>query len=155
MVTGLKHLVTCRCVLPQFKRRVDPPQHMFTVFSVIEDDGNVKPKFTQCNNCGIIHKVTEINKSEIISGKEDMSSITSVDDIKVSMPQRLAALLEANDVDLPTWELAQFIYDNERWGEFVVLTTDEEDGTREGKYVRILGKDMFKVETFTREEVAR
>lgn len=155
MITCLKHLITCRCVLPQFKRRDDPPQHMFTVFSIIDDVGNVKQKFAQCNNCGIIHKVVEINRSEIMKGKEDMPSIANVDDIKVSLPQRLTALLEVNDVDLPTWEMAQFIYDNERWGEFVVLATDEDGGTREGKYVRILGKDMFKVETFTREEVVK
>jgi hypothetical protein len=155
MPTGLKHLITCRCVLPQFKRYENPPQHQFVVFSVLGDDDIVQPKFVQCNNCGIIHKVIEVNRSEIVAGREDMRSITSIDDIKMSMSLNLIALLEQNSADLPTWEAVQYAIINEQWGGFVVLTTDEEDGLRQGKYIRILGQNMFKVETFTREEVVR
>ena len=154
MVTALKHLVTCRCILPQFKRMDDPPQHQFVVFSVIEDDGSLRVRFTQCNNCGIIHKVTEINRSEIVA-KESMASIATIDDVKLSIPPQLALVLEANDVDLSTWELAQFIIENKRWGDFVVLSTDEDAGLRQGKYVRIIGENLFKVETFTRDEVIK
>jgi hypothetical protein len=152
MTSGIKHLITCRCVLPQFKRREDPPQHQFVVFSVIDDDNNVRPKFAQCNNCGIIHKVTEINRSEIMASREDMRSIAKITDIRLGLPQGLAALLEQNDVDLPTWEMAEFIYSRQDWGQFVVLSTDEAEGTRQGKYVSILGANLFKVETFSREE---
>lgn len=152
MATGLKHLITCRCVLPQLKRVPNSPCHQFTVFSVVEDDGAVRVKYAQCNNCGIIHRVTEVNRSEIVS-REAMSSIPTVDDIRASLPQRLAEVLEANGADLPTWEAAQFIVENKRWGDFVVLSTDEEGGLRQGKYVRIIGENLLKVETFTREEV--
>lgn len=153
MTTGLKHLITCRCVLPQFKRHENPPQHQFVVFSVLDDNDVVRTKFAQCNNCGIVHKVIEINKSEIVQGREDMRSIPKIDDIRLSLPQGLAALLDQNDADLPTWEATQHMYDNQQWGGFVVLSTDEEEGLRQGKYVRILGKNTFKIETFTREEV--
>lgn len=149
---GMKHLVTCRCVLPQFRHRSDPPQHQFTVFSVIDDD-RVRPKFAQCNNCGIIHKVTEINRSEVMSGREEMRSISTIDDIRPGLPTRLGEVLDANQADLPTWEAAQHILDNKEWGGFVVLSTDEAGGTRQGKYLRILGENMFRVEEFTREEV--
>lgn len=82
-----------------------------------------------------------------------MRSLASIDDIKVGMPQTLANLLEQNNADLPTYEAAQFAWANEKWGSFVVLSTDEEDGLRQGKYVLILGTNMFKVETFERKEV--
>ena len=115
MTSGLKHLVTCRCTLPQFKRSANPPLHQFTVFSVIGDDDKVIPKYAQCNNCGIVHRVVEINRSDIISGKESAASILTIEDIKTSMHPRLADILEANSCDVPTWEMAKYIWDNKRW----------------------------------------
>jgi hypothetical protein len=154
MSMGLKHLVTCRCTLPQFKRHPNPPMHQFTVFSVIGDDDKVVPKYARCNNCGMIHKVVEINRSEMLS-KESMSTIITVDDIKGGLPPRLQELLEGNNVDLPTWELAKYIYDNKRWGEFVVLSSDSDADVKSTKYVRILGENMFDVGGHDREEVLK
>lgn len=155
MPTGLKHLVTCRCVLTQFKRLPRPPQHQFVVFSVVEDTGDVRPRFSQCNNCGIVHKVIDVCRSEVVSGREAMASLPTIDDVKLGMPPRLAEILESSSVDLASWEAAQFALENEQWGSFIVLTTDEEDGTRQGKYLRVLGANMFKIETFMREEVIK
>jgi hypothetical protein len=140
--------------LPQFKHQDNAPQHQFVVFSVIEDDGTFRVHFAQCNNCGIVHKVIDVCKSKIVP-KEEMGSLPTIDDIKVSLPSTLANLLEQNNVDLPTWEMAQFILENKQWGNFVVLSTDKEDGLRQGKYVRILGENTFKVETFVCEEVIK
>lgn len=155
MASGHKHLVKCRCVLQQFKQMKEPPTHQFVVFSIIDDSDCVKPKFSQCTNCGLIHKVTEINRSEIISGKEAMSTIITIDEIRPSLPQRLADLLDVNKCDLPTWEQAQFIVENKRWGEFVILSTETDGNTKQGKYVSILSETMLKVDTFSREEVAK
>lgn len=151
----MKHLVTCRCVLPQFKRAPDPPRHQFEVFSIVEDDGSVSPKFAQCNNCGVIHKVIDVCRSEMMVGREAMGSLVTIDDVKVGLPQQLVSVLDGSDVNLPTWELARFIFETKQWGAFVVLRTDEEDGLRQGKYLRILGENMFRVETFAREEVVK
>jgi hypothetical protein len=155
MVSGLKHLVTCRCTLPQFKRHPQPPKHQFVVFSVIDDDNNVKPKYAQCNNCGVIHRVTEINRSEILASKEQAKSILTPDDIKLSLPSRLVELLDVNYADLATWEATKHIYENKRWGEFVLLTSENDEGMRTGKYVRILGEGLFDVDAFEREEVIK
>lgn len=155
MPTGVKHLIRCRCVMPQFKALPEPPQHQFVVFSVIDDSDRAQVKFAQCNNCGVIHKVTDVCKSEVMTNREDMGSIVTINDIKMGLPGNLINILESSDVDLPTWEFASFIYENKRWGEFVVLTTDSENGTRQGKYVQILGESMFKVSSFSREEYAR
>ena len=150
---GQKHLVKCRCVLPQFKGRVDPPVHHFVVFSVINENDSVKTKYAQCNNCGAVHKVTDICTSEIIANKESMASIVDVNDIKASLPSNLVNILERNNADLPSWENAAFILENKQWGEIVVLNQEEEAGTRQGKYVQIMSDTFFKIETFGREEV--
>lgn len=155
MSTGQKHLIKCRCVLPQYKHAVNPVPHQFTVFSVINDDNTVKPKFAQCTNCGVVHKVTEISRSQIVVGREDMKSMLSISDIKASLPEQLTAVLENSQADLPTWEAVQFIIETQQWGNFVVLTSDTEGDVKQGKYIRILGERLFKIETYTRSEVIK
>ena len=131
---GQKHLIKCRCVLPQFKSMATPPSHQFMVFSIIDDEDNVITKYAQCNTCGIIHKVTDIA------------------DIKSSLPSNLSDILERHNVDLTAWEQAQFILENKRWGEFVILAQEEDSGTKQGKYVRLMSETFFKIETFTRHD---
>ncbi|NBW06494.1 MAG: hypothetical protein EBR82_00535 [Caulobacteraceae bacterium] len=150
---GQRHLVYCRCVLPQFKSLPDPPKHQFVVFSVIDDDDNAVPKYAQCNNCGLVHKVVDICKSEILSKKESIASIISIDDIKTSLPPNLVDILERHNVEIATWEQAQHILENKEWGSFVTLTGEEEDGMRHGKYVRMMSESFFKIETFSRDSV--
>ena len=152
---GQKHLVRCRCVLPQFKHAANPPVHQFTVFSVINDDDTVKPKFAQCTNCGVVHRVHDLCKSDILPGREAMGSILTIADIRMSLPEMLVAILENSKADLPTWEAVQFIYENKQWGNFVVLTSDTEGDIKQGKYIRLLGEKMFKVETYERAEVIK
>lgn len=152
MEKGIKHLVKCRCVLPQFKGQPDPPDHQFVVFSVLDDQDALIPKFAQCNNCGIIHKVTDVCKSEIMPGREQMSSIMSLEDIKSGISEQLVALLETNDVDRATWEQVRWIVDNQRWGDTVIIASEFADGLRQGKFVRIIGEKLFKIDTFVREE---
>jgi hypothetical protein len=150
MKTGQKHLVNCRCVLPQYKKLKDPPSHKFIVFSIIDEDGTVQQKYAQCNNCGLIHKIVDICQSEIQAGKEKMNSLIKIDEIKPSLHPSFVNILESNNVDIATWEAVQFIVENKQWGNFVVLTTDAEDGQIHGKYIRILGETFCKVESFSR-----
>lgn len=150
MSCGQKHLIKCRCILPQFKKIVDPPPHQFIVFSIIQDDGTVLLKYSQCNNCGIIHKIIDICKSEIIIGKENMNSLITINDIRSSIHPNFVGVLEANFADLSTWEAIQHIVENKKWGEFVLLTTEIDDHEIHGKYIRILGESLCKVESFTR-----
>ena len=150
---GQKHLITCRCVLPQYKKLKDPPAHRFIVFSTIKDDDSVVIKYAQCNNCGVIHRVINVCNSEIMSGKDHMNSLMSIDEIKTSMPKNIVNILEANYVDLPTWEAVRFILQNKIWGEFVVLTTETEGEETTGKYIRILGENLCSVDSFTRSGI--
>lgn len=151
---GQRHLVECRCVLQQYKKMPDPIKHQFMVFSIIDDEDKVLPKSAQCNNCGLIHKIIDICKSEILAGKEQSAAIMTIDDIKPSIPTNLVSILERNNVDLSAWEYAQFIVENKRWGEFVIIGAEEESGVKQGKYVRIMSENFFKIETFNRNEIA-
>lgn len=150
MEQGVKHLITCRCVLPQLESDPKSPLHQFVVFSVLDDD-TVRVKYAQCNSCGIIHKVVDICRSEIIASKEDLSSIMTIDDIKMGLPTQLATVLEKNDVDLATWEQAKWIWENDRWGDFVILSNETVDGVRQIKYLRILGKALFQMNSHTED----
>lgn len=150
MPTGHKHLISCKCILPQFSKLEDPPFHRFLVFSIIDDDDKVEPKFAQCNSCGAIHKVTDICTSQILN-KDDARTLVNIEDIKLGLDPKLVATLERYQADLPTWESVQFIIDSEQWGEFVTLTSDEIDGEVQRKYIRIMGRSIFKVGTKIQE----
>jgi hypothetical protein len=148
---GQKHLVRCRCVLPQFKKRSNPPAHQFIVFSVIGDNDAVIPKYAQCNHCGAIHRVTDLGRSDVLSGKDHMSSIVTIEDVKLNLPERIVSVLARFNADLPTWEQAQFIVDNKEWGNFVVVASDVEGDVRHGKAVRIMSEKAIKVEQFSHD----
>ena len=148
---GQKHLIKCRCVLTQFRKLQSPPQHQFVVFSVIDDEGNVIPKHVVCNNCGIVHRVTDICVSEILN-KED-APILTIDDIKISLREDLVKILEHYNVDLATWEAVQFIIEQKQWGQFVVLERDDLEKNVVGKYLVILGESLYKINQFERKGV--
>ena len=149
MQYGVKHLVQCNCMLPQLKSK--SILHKFLVFSIVDDNNKVQVKFAQCNNCNVIHKVTEVCKSTILNGKEDLKSIITIDDIKSSISPNLSLILEKAECELPLWEHAKFIIDNKKWGDFAIISKSTEDGFQIVKYVQILGENLFKVDTNTKE----
>ena len=152
---GLKHLVQCRCFLPQFKRMAKPPRHQFVVFSTIDDDDNVTLKYAQCPNCGVIHRVTEISTSTIMEGKEHMNSLVTIDEIRPMIDEKMAAVLESNHSDICVWEEVQFAIENQEWGRYIVLNKDIDGDEVHIKVLRILGPHLFKVSNETREEFAK
>ena len=82
---GVKHLVQCHCILPQYKNAKDPVFHKFTVFSVIDDSDTVVSKYAECNNCGAAHKVYDICKSEIVVGKDEVRSYLKISDFQAQV----------------------------------------------------------------------
>lgn len=142
---GIKHFVQCRCVVKGSER------HQFQVFSILEDDV-VKSKFVQCNNCGIVHHVDEVSHSRIVD-RESMGSIVTIDDIANSLNEKIVNTLRKNNVeDVSVWEEVKFIIENERWGEFVILSKDLQDGVLGIKLIRFVGKNLFVVDNEMRNE---
>ena len=141
-------MIECHCILPQFKNRADPPYHKFVVFSIIDDSDTVIPKYAQCNNCDVIHKIFDICKSEIISGKDELKSITTKDDLSLMLSPNLVEVLKTYNVDVPTWEQANFIISNRKWGQSIILSKDTIDDDVMGKRLVFKGAKKFKLEEF-------
>lgn len=140
---GILHLIECSCVLPQYLKRDNPIFHKFIVFSIIEADGMFQHSVVQCNNCGIMHRVTDVSSSEVMYGHEDGRGRLTIDDLRYMLPHAIVDVLEANDCPPYVWEQAKFIVDEERWGDHVILTADEMDGHRHGKFMTIAGPDKL------------
>lgn len=129
----------------------NPVYHSFVVFSVLDDGGEVVPKDAECNNCGVIHRVVDICKSEITT-KEKSSAIVTVEDITFMIPSDLTNVLKNYDCDVSTWEQAHFIYSNQKWGERIVLSRQTEDGSIKGKSLTFEGPNKFKIESYEMTE---
>ena len=147
-MNGINHLIECQCILPQYKKRNNPPFHRFVVFSIVDDSDDVVEKFSQCNNCGIVHRVYDICKSEIASGHESLNSLPSKDDFKLMLPSSVTDILNSYDCDLYKWEHITFILNRERIGDKIILSKDEIDGKVQGKFLTYNGNNNFMIEPF-------
>lgn len=144
---GIKHLIQCHCVLPQFRNTNPTVFHKFVAFSIIEDD-KVQEKIAQCNNCGVLHRIHDHCRSEILFGKESSSSVRTVEDVELSLPERLAAYLKSQNVDIATWEHVEWIVENTQDAD-VVIRRDEQSGKINLKILMIKKDGSFK----TRNEI--
>ena len=144
---GIRHLIECHCVLPQYRNKNPPVFHKFIVFSAINDD-QVQKKLAQCNNCGILHRIVDICKSEIVHGLEEGSSLRSIEDLKVSFPQRLSDFLVTQKLDISTWEFIEFLIDNKLEKDVVINKTEAGDITQL-KILQINADGTFKVRNET------
>ena len=153
MAFGTKHLVECHCILPQYKNHKDPVFHKFVVFSIIDDSDTCIPKIVNCNNCGASHKVYDLCKSEIVTNTEETAAAMSIEDFKLSLPDSLFDLLKSYDKEICDFEYSQFILDEKKWGSTIVLTKENVKEKIEGKILKFLEVDKFRVESFSHKEV--
>ncbi len=145
---GQQHLVQCHCMLPQYRGRKEPVFHKFIVFSVIDNSDTVIPKYVQCNNCGAVHKVYDICKSELITGKDELNTVTTIKEISRGLPADLRDILTSYNCDLPIWENVLFIYLNKMWGQTVVLTRDNINNEVQGKVLRLNSEESLLIENY-------
>ena len=144
---GVKHLVQCHCILPQYRRSPEPIFHKFTVFSIIDDEDTVIEKLSQCNNCGVIHKIVDICKSEIVNNFEDSSTLLSIEDIKYSIPDNISSILESHECDIATWEQVSFLVENNILDQHVSISRETIGESRQIKILKLLGGSRVKIET--------
>lgn len=150
---GLKHLITCRCILPTLKNKKDAPLHKFVVFSIIDDHDVFEKKIVNCNNCGIAHNVTGACRSDIIQGKEMSKAALTIDDLTLMLPGGVANLLNTHGKALPDYEHAKFIIDNEKVGEFITLSSEIIEDKKAGKVLHYKGQGKFIIEPFQIDEI--
>lgn len=151
MRTGQKHLVQCQCVLPQYRKLRDPIFHKFVVFSILDND-TVEPKYVQCNNCNAVHRVYDLCKSEIIPGKDELRSVSTIREISPFIPSDLRQLLETYNCELSIWEHIKFLLDEQRWGDKVVITKETIKDETTGKVLTIAARDRFTIENYIARE---
>ena len=147
MPEGIKHTISCLCVLPQFRKRANPPFHQFVVFSVVDDSDVIEPKLVECNNCGVIHRIIDLCKSEVVTSRDELTTLTKKD-IGYMIPQQVSELLESYGCDLATWEQALFIINEKKWNSFLVLDRSATDEGSDGKILRFKNENKYMIEPF-------
>ena len=126
--------------------------HKFVVFSKIDDSDTVVATHSQCNNCGTVHKIYDVCKSEIIAGKDESAAVESIKDIQISLPASLFELFENYQLEISDYQYARFILENKAWDTTIILSSENEDETKSGKLLRFVAEDQFRVEPFARQE---
>lgn len=152
MLEYVKHLVQCNCILKQFELANPPIFHQFVAFSVIGEDGNIKPSYAKCNNCAGIHRITEVGYSQKLA-RETAPTLPDIEEIKTALPEKLVGLLVRYTLDLPTWQEIKFVYENEMWGRPIILHREEENGEKYGKYLTLAGKTLWTIDSFSTEDI--
>ena len=147
-VIGQKHLLKCRCILPQFKKRKEPVFHEFVVFSKSVDD-EFQQSFVQCNNCGIVHKVIDFCRSEIIESRESLRSVQTKEDLAIQIPHEIVSLLESSNCDVAQYQHVAFVLEENKVNEKILLQKEEVDEHVTGKFLSLQESGRFRVEPFT------
>lgn len=149
---GIKHTVECHCVLPQFSK-VGKPYHQFIVFSILDNSGTCIPKHAKCNNCGVIHNVIDICKSEILPGQET-GAVMEISDARLMLPESISNILDSYQCDISTWEHVLFLFENTKWDYKVILTRETtEAGDISGKLLHLKGPGQYRLEPYINRRV--
>ena len=147
MKQGIKHNIQCLCILPQFRNKSNPPNHEFVVFSTIDASDVMEEKYSQCNNCGVIHRIIDLCKSEIATNRAEISILTK-EDINMMLPPPVSNMLENYQCDISTWEHALFIVSEQKWDEFIILEKNTIEDGFEGKLLRFKPHNKYTIEPF-------
>jgi len=130
----------------------NPVFHKFVVFSKVDREGEIIPSLSKCNNCGVIHKIVDFCKSEIAHGIDDSMAISSEEDIREFLNERLSSILENHKCDTATWEQVADIVSSEEWGAAVVISKHTVGDSTQVKKLLIKASDAFKIETVLRDD---
>jgi hypothetical protein len=149
---GYKHLVQCHCVLPQYRKLDEPIFHKFIVYSKIDAEGEVVPKLVKCNNCEVVHKVVDYCRSEISFGIDESLAISSIEDIKDNIPEKISNILLLNKCDISIWEHVDDIIFHKEWGTSLVISRHRTADSTQVKLLTINDIDKFRVETHLRND---
>ena len=145
-MAGIKHLIQCHCILPQYRRMKNPIFHKFTVYSKWNKDGGIIDKISQCNNCGVYHSVYEVCKSEIMKDYEDVRFLISIDDIEDQLPDNVSRVLKKNECDLPTWENVLDLYQNETYDIPIVISRNTIENSTYVKSLMLCEKNRIVID---------
>ena len=133
-------------MLKTLQKGTTPLYHKFVVYSKIDEYENIIPKYVKCNNCETVHYVYEICRSEIKTGKEDMTSINTIKDISLSLSDKIVGVLNENDAGLASYEEILDAIENDYFPLNIVLQRETIEDIIQIKTLVIKDKDNFKIE---------
>lgn len=144
-MTGIKHLINCHCYLKIYQNKSKTIYHKFPVYSKLDKNGKIIPKYVKCNNCDAFHKVYEIQKSEIFAGKDQSESVKEIKDVSISLPDKLVKILSNYNKDIADYEHAIDIIKEKKWGTKIILKRDILNEMYQVKYILINGKNDYEI----------
>tara|TARA_Y100000992_G_scaffold302045_1_gene274702 strand:- start:5285 stop:5731 length:447 start_codon:yes stop_codon:yes gene_type:complete len=140
-------MIECHCILPIYKDSLPAIYHKFITYSKIDERGKIIPKYVNCNNCGITHYVYELCKSDIKVGKEDIKSTRTIEDIKLSLPDKIINILTSNNCTIEDYELVEDIFDQEIFPSNLIIKREIIDEEHHIKLLKINNAEKFKIES--------
>ena len=144
---GQKHLIECHCSLPLYKNRKDIVYHKFVVYSKIDEAGNKIPKYSKCNNCGATHYVYEFCKSEVKAGKEDNDVALTIEDVKISLPDKIIKILEQYECTIDVYEQIDDVFDHDFFPIDIIINREIIEDEHTVKLLKLINKDRYKIQT--------
>ena len=146
---GQKHLIECHCSLSIYKDRKDIVYHKFVVYSKVNEDGSIIPKYSKCNNCGANHYVYDFCKSEVKAGKEDSDIALTIEDIKICLPEKIIKVLEQYNCTVETYEQIDDVFDQELFPIDIIINREIIEDEHRVKILKLNNKDRYKIQTET------
>ena len=144
---GVTHTIECHCVLPLYKNKTPAVYHKFVVYNKVDESGGVLPKYVNCNNCGITHFVYEICKSEIKVGKEDLPTVRKINEVKLSLPEKLVTFLESYEVETFVYEKIEDAINKTIFPTEVILKREIIDEAHHVKIINVTSENTFTINT--------
>ena len=141
-----RHLVECHCILPVYKNKRPIVYHKFPVYSKVDaKTGKVIQKYATCNNCGVTHHIVELCKSVIKIGKEDILSIRTISDVKISLPDKIVKILEDYNAQIDVYEEVEDTIDHDLFPRNIVLSREIIGEDQNLKILNLIGVEKYKI----------
>lgn len=145
MKLGIKHLVECHCTLPLYKGMQDIIYHKILVYSKFNSNEKIVEKIVNCENCGLIHKVFDICRSNIVKdGNEENNSSVTIEELELEIPDKLINILRNNNCTIPIYEEIIDALDHNVNDHNIIIKRDLIEGIYHVKILNIK-KQKFKI----------
>lgn len=145
MIDHICHVLECQCILPIYSKVEKPVFHQFIVFSKYNNN-SLEEKYVECNNCGVIHQVTNCNKSNILSDTTNYKSlVVNKEDLSYSLPSKYLDFLTKKEVEeIYIWEKINFLLEN-NISDTVLYRRSNVDNFIICEFIEVIDSDNFKL----------
>lgn len=141
----ITHLIECSCILPLYSKSEKPIYHKFPVFSTLNEKEELEEKYVACNNCDVIHKVTDFCSSEVMTDTSNYRGlVTTKEDLEHSLNDKIISILIKNDCEVDVWEKLDFLFEN-NISDHVVISKKYEESSVICQIIYIESDGSYKI----------